>query len=464
MYMKVAKMSKRWRSFHAIWLSMVMLCFVQCKESSDGNSVVDFDPSKPITVTDFLPKEGGSGSNLVIYGENFGNDVSRIKVVIGGKIAKVISVKGNALYCIVPAQAYDGDIKVSVLDQWGEDELTYGEASDVFAYQRKLVVTDLAGTYYEVASQRVQKQGPFHDAGAFDDMLWFSFDPLESNHLYVMAGTSASRKVDLSAQYVSYFLTPGVNRKNTMTWRLDGNRDMMVFDDIDNSTSNTMFIFSRSSNFTAIQQGGTGQGVTGSAVHPVNGELYYAMYRVGQVWRRDFTTGENRLAVSNPFSSTSIYIVIHPSGDYAYLTNHHRHTILRTDYNYATKTFQTPYVVAGQGNSANFVDDIGTNARLNWPVQGVFVKNPDYEGNGGDQYDYYFCDRNNHAVRRLTPQGRVSTFAGRGNNGTSGYANGDLRLEARFNQPTAIAYDEARECFYIGDSMNRIIRKIGFEE
>ena len=64
----------------------------------------------------------------------------------------------------------------------------------------------------------------------------------------------------------------------------------------------------------------------------------------------------------------------------------------------------------------------------------------------------------------MNPQGRIETFAGRGNNGTSGYANGDLRTEARFNNPRAIAYDEKRNCFYVGDAGNKVIRKIAKEE
>jgi hypothetical protein len=100
---------------------------------------------------------------------------------------------------------------------------------------------------------------------------------------------------------------------------------------------------------------------------------------------------------------------------------------------------------------------------MNRPAQGVFVKNPDYKGQP-DEYDYYFCDSKNHCVRMLTPQGRVYTFAGRGNNGTSGYVDGDLRTEARFNNPEGIVYVEARQCFYIGDSGNRLIRKIAYEE
>lgn len=100
---------------------------------------------------------------------------------------------------------------------------------------------------------------------------------------------------------------------------------------------------------------------------------------------------------------------------------------------------------------------------MNRPRQGTFVKNPAYEGSN-DEYDFYFCDRENHCIRILTPQGRVTTFAGRGSNGTSGYNDGDLRQEARFNHPEGIVYDEERECFFIGDRENRRIRKIGYEE
>lgn len=110
-------------------------------------------------------------------------------------------------------------------------------------------------------------------------------------------------------------------------------------------------------------------------------------------------------------------MVLHPSGDYAYLLEYDKHFIMRTDYDRVNKTFKIPYTICGASGTSGYADGIGTNARLNNPVQGVFVKNPDYEQSGGDQYDFYFCDRSNHAIRILTPMGRVSTYAGRGNNG-----------------------------------------------
>jgi DNA-binding beta-propeller fold protein YncE len=62
----------------------------------------------------------------------------------------------------------------------------------------------------------------------------------------------------------------------------------------------------------------------------------------------------------------------------------------------------------------------------------------------------------------------VTTFAGRGSSSINpnpwGYIDGDLRMEARFDQPKGLAYDEASNTFYVGDAENRRIRKISFEE
>lgn len=39
-----------------------------------------------------------------------------------------------------------------------------------------------------------------------------------------------------------------------------------------------------------------------------------------------------------------------------------------------------------------------------------------------------------------------------------------MRERARFNQPTALAYDEATKTFYVGDWGNHKIRKIAKEQ
>lgn len=455
--------TKSWCTLmNVITFALIALFFTQCKKSVDNSGGNTFDPSKEVVVTDFFPKEGGVGTNLVVYGENFGNDLSRTKVEIGGIPAKVIGVKNGSLYCVIPEKAYDGDIKVTITDESGE-ALASAQSTENFSYVRKWLVSTFLGKYYEIASDFEEKEGPFDDCGAFKGIFWFTFDPDNHNHLYFTADANSCRMIDFENEYVNYFRT-GFNRTSIITFRVDGNHDMIVADNHASDTKYGNYIFTRSSNF--VQQNPIevyARGVQGSMVHP-DGQLYYTRYRAGDFRRYDFETGEDKLVFTNPYSAVAVRLVLHPSGNYAYLIEYERHFIMRTDYDPVNKTFKTPYTIAGAASTAGYKDAVGTQARLNHPVQGVFVKNPDYEGNGGDQYDFYFCDRDNHAIRILTPQGRVSTFAGRGNNGTSGYANGDLRTEARFNAPQAIAYDEEKKCFYIGDSNNWVIRKIAQEE
>lgn len=66
----------------------------------------------------------------------------------------------------------------------------------------------------------------------------------------------------------------------------------------------------------------------------------------------------------------------------------------------------------------------------------------------------FLCDRDNHRILKITPSGTSTVFAG----GTMGMLDG-TGAAARFNQPYAITMDAAGN-FYVGDRMNHAIRKI----
>lgn len=68
----------------------------------------------------------------------------------------------------------------------------------------------------------------------------------------------------------------------------------------------------------------------------------------------------------------------------------------------------------------------------------------------------YVADRGAHTIRKITPQGVVSTFAGIA--GTSGSDNGPAAT-ATFNGPEAVATDSAGNV-YVADTANHMIRKI----
>lgn len=458
---------------HWIILLMLMVFSVSCKDDNSVGDAQPFNPDKPVVISSFTPESGGLGTRLVVYGDNFGNDLSKVRVVIGGKNAKVVGVKGSALHCIVPPRAFDGDIVITIVDENGE-AITSVETDNSFDYQRQLLVSTFLGEYVEREQDAVTKDGPFDDCGSFwADMRWLSFDPLNPNHLYMACRTRSTRLIDFEREYVSTFST-SIDDVSSVNFMQDG--DMVVTRDHASDAAIGLFRFSRASGFASRSDMTKGRGVKATAIHPVDGEVYFTRFRAGDLMRYDPKIGiiesspaqpspiDNPGTVyQNPYAGVHFMLMIHPSGNYGYLVQSERHYIMRTDYDWERKTFLPPYLVCGSAANAGYADGVGSSARLNWPMQGTFVKNPAYEGQA-DEYDFYFADRDNHAIRRLTPVGRVETFAGRGNNGTSGYNDGQLRTEARFNRPESIVWDELRQCFYVGDTNNRVIRKIGYEE
>lgn len=74
-------------------------------------------------------------------------------------------------------------------------------------------------------------------------------------------------------------------------------------------------------------------------------------------------------------------------------------------------------------------------------------------GNGGA---LFAACPGSHIIRRITPQGVVTTFAGLAS--VSGSSDG-IGSAARFSQPSSIAAD-AQSNLYVGDSFNHLIRKI----
>jgi len=99
---------------------------------------------------------------------------------------------------------------------------------------------------------------------------------------------------------------------------------------------------------------------------------------------------------------------------------------------------------AGTG-SAGHAEGIGSTALFNSPY-GVAV---DSRGN------VYVADNGNHRIRKITPAGVVSTFAG---TGSAGHADG-TGTEAQFNLPFGVAVDSSDNVF-VADIDNNRIRKI----
>lgn len=477
-------------------LLMLLAIGTSCKDDSvetDDQSQA-YDPSRPVLISDFTPKEGGAYQKMVIYGDNFGNDTSLVDVRIGGREAVIVSVKSNSLYCLVPSGAFTGTIEVAVGS--GSNQKTV-VANEAFLYEKNMVVGTLVGHRNEFDNQG-WRDGPFETAVGFRNDGEMRFDPLNKNHLYIVYDGADIQLLDLEKQEVS---TP-IHRSSFGGWRLrsiDFTNDgeyMVVSVDFNGwgtGTSPSVYLLRRNADGTFTDQGGPQvvagyKETNGASLHPIhNNELYFNSYERGQVFRMDLnnyyetlSTGGNWGPYRDDGNYTELFtiqdtgwefkIFMHPTGNYAYIMVINQHYILRTDYNWAENRFATPYVIAGQVRTAAWVDGAGNSARFNRPYSGVFVKNPEYVEEGRpDVYDFYIADNQNHAIRKMTPEGIVSTFAGRGRSGQAadnnvwGTEDGDLREVARFRDPTGIAYDEATNIFYILDTVGRKIRTISME-
>lgn len=99
--------------------------------------------------------------------------------------------------------------------------------------------------------------------------------------------------------------------------------------------------------------------------------------------------------------------------------------------------------LAGEGEG--FADGTGSQASFNTP-SGLAL---DAAGN------LYVADTGNNRIRKVTPEGLVSTVAG---DGTAGYADGPA-AQARFDGPVGIAVDDHGEIF-VADTYNDRIRVI----
>jgi len=96
----------------------------------------------------------------------------------------------------------------------------------------------------------------------------------------------------------------------------------------------------------------------------------------------------------------------------------------------------------------NYVDGIGANGSLS-DVRGLAV---DSTGN------VFVCDVGVSTIRKITPGGAVSTFAGPGPSSAQGTTDG-TGTAARFNAPRGLTID-GNNNLYVADSNNHTIRKI----
>ncbi len=105
--------------------------------------------------------------------------------------------------------------------------------------------------------------------------------------------------------------------------------------------------------------------------------------------------------------------------------------------------------VAGQVGVTGYADGQGTAAKFLAPNALAI----DAAGNA------FVADAGNHVIRKVTPEGVVTTFAGVA--GSPGSTDTDVGngVQGKFNQPSAVAFDSSGN-LYVADTGNHVIRKV----
>lgn len=445
---------KNWR-----WLTSCMifgLLLSSCKD--DDNASREYNPNEEVVLTSFHPNEGPLASQVILEGQNFGNNKDIVKVFFNEKVANVVSVTNNKILVLAPRlPGEECVVKVQV----GEQEHAYKE---FFDYIIQTNVTTLVGGIKSDANPRgtislseAQFKKNIGQALAIDEEKNIYFDVEDGDNnwdSYIMNEEANQIKYLESSNYWLNAPVVAYSPLRGTCYKMRGN-----------SGSHEYFYYDKKMALTKIQEGeitwangvapgaSPGLGVFSDkktfVMNPEDGKFYTRNY-LGEIYRFDPVTSIGEILTPSPnvvgVESNSFGVIFDVfNKDILYFSTEQGHCI----YKYVLSTGECT-LLAGKEKIGGYMDGPFANARFNSLGQMCM----DSEG------DLYVADRDNHCIRKLTMStGYVSTVAGIPQK--SGYQNGTSEV-ALLNKPIGLVID-SEDIMYIGDSENAAIRRLAIE-
>lgn len=422
-------------------LSSVFIFIFACsdndKKSDDGwNS--PYDPNQPVKISTFYPDSGGMSTNVIIEGTNFGIDPTAVRVYYNKKQAAVVSAKGNKLYAITPRLPGDTCI-ISVVV--GKDSLSFDKTFDYHSTTR---VTTIAGN----PGRDSLANGTLITAG-FKDPRFITVDA-EDNIFVCEWDNKALRRISLEKNEVTTtrkegdFVggspnAPDVDSEGKVVIiPMDGGLTFYEFDP-ERLWDGKKFEIMKAEDSKPF----TCQWKHGVSSCKVDKMMYVRSY-AGELIKFDPKTKKAWLVAEQIYPGSDgfgVFSPIHPNQLFlSYKEGRHIGV-----FDIETGKY-VPYTGLGQmGHQDGDLKD----AAFGNLQQICFDK----DGN------LFVADMSNHCIRKISPEGVVSTVVGIP--GKSGYKDGDPEV-ALFNEPTGVAVD-SEGTVYIADRKNNCIRKLSIE-
>lgn len=406
-----------------------------------------FIPDPTLSITSIMPTSGAKNTTVTIAGVGFNATAANNEVTINGKVCPVTNATETQLTVTIPPAAGTGVIKITTGSLTAE--------SQTFDFIFTTTVSTFAGS----------GEGSADGTGTAAQFKKPHDLVLDANgNLFVTDGDNHKIRKITSAGEVSTFAgsTYGFTNgpANTAQFQfikgitIDINRNLYVADE----NSQRIRKITPSGDVSTLAGSGTegsSDNVVGTSAefrYPTgvavdgNGNVYVADKDNHRI-RKISTNGEvTTFAGSSEGSSEGNGTAAQFKKPYdAVFDASGNMYVADSDNHKIRKITPAGAVSTFAGSSYGFQDGPGNTAQFQ------FIKGIAIDGNG----NLYVADENSHRIRKITPAGVVSTLAGTGSEGST---DGEGSA-AQFRYPTGVAVD-ANGNVYVADKDNHKIRKI----
>lgn len=427
-----------------------------CKDDDGHNA------GSPVIVNRFYPTNGSAGTEILITGKNFTNNVEEVSVMVGSTPLTILNCDMNNIMAIVPARMGDGPLQVSIA---GREPVTTIES---FVYSFAANVTTFAGNGESGYQDGKGAEVMLHlDVTEEDDVHW-TYGPWQRGSICVdndcnvyvgEAGNVCIRKITPDGTVTTLAGNAGqrgvadgvgIQARFSTIYGMDTDEAGNIYV----TETNGHHIRQIDQDGKVITLGHADNQPWGLAVDKRNGDIYYTHPATG-VWK--FNKDGNDIKVyANEGGLLCMGICVdRRNGDiYASEAGDNMHRIVKCTAN-GDGTWERSVVVGG--TEKGYISGSFGESRFSFP--GGLDMGPDGNLYVAGNSAYAGGDNLDQGIRVIDLQNRVvRAVAG---SSLAGYndANGSA---ATFSGPEDVAVDK-NGVIYVLDRKNNVVRKIVYE-